>query len=136
MTKKITIVCDDDMADALLPDLQADEAIEVEVEDIVWWVHKMEISQAYGGPEEGGWWYDQKTPLEIDDDYRGPLGPFNSEDDASAVCLAMNESEYARRRELSVGYTSVLSRMETFYSWTISDSKVSVPSPTHRPHYE
>lgn len=28
-----------------------------------WWVNTYEIGRAYGGPEEGGWWFDTGTPV-------------------------------------------------------------------------
>lgn len=28
-----------------------------------WWVNAYEVSRQYGGPEEGGWWFDSGDPV-------------------------------------------------------------------------
>jgi hypothetical protein len=96
----------------------------------VWFVHKYEEQQAYGGPEEGGWWYDLRTPIEN----WAPIA-CNSEEAAFELCRLFNSQEYQRRdRECRYGYTSVLSHHETFYWFMESDSPI--PTQPTRPHYE
>lgn len=41
-----------------------------------WWVNGYEVYRQYGGPEEGGWWYDEYEPT------GEQWGPFSSRDEA------------------------------------------------------
>lgn len=96
------------------------------------WIHKHEVSQAYGGPEEGGWWYEVGVPC---GDWQ-PL-PFDVKEVAVAKCRALNEAERERaEREEPYGYTSVLSYRSTHYAYSIEDTSVMVAYPEVRPHYE
>jgi hypothetical protein len=131
MARKIVIVADNDTADALVTQLGSDESVQIEsVEPITYYVHKYEERQQYGGPEEGGWWYDQRTPVQH--------AVYSSEDeeDATEKCRALNRAEYERREGLSVRYSSVLSHRETFYTYSVREEPVAVDEPEHRPHYE
>jgi hypothetical protein len=102
----------------------------VKIEGKLWFVHKYEASQAYGGPEEGGWWYDLKTPIEEHE----PVA-FTDEEEAFAYCREMNEQEYQRRKkENQYGYTSVLSYRDEFFTFDVSDSQT--PEQPYHPHYE
>lgn len=102
----------------------------------MFYVHKMTTELCSGGPEEGGWWYDQLDPINPSDpEYEQPV-VFESEDDAYEFCRTMNERERERRSTLRYQYTSVLSHKEEFYAYTISESKTIGPIPAHRPRYE
>lgn len=102
------------------------------------YLHRYYTSQKYGGPEEGGWWYDADypdpgwTPLEIvlrstDTDY----------DKAYEVCRKWNSAEYDRReQECRHHYTSVLSDLDDFYTYDFTDSPTPVAFPQERPYYE
>lgn len=95
----------------------------------MFYIHKHETALTYAGPEEGGWYYDHKTPVE------GwiPLS-MNDEDAAYEMCRLFNEQEYTRREGLQYGYTSVLSYREEFFTFSVTES--SVPEQPVRPHYE
>lgn len=88
--------------------------------------------RAYGGPEEGGWWYDVRTPADGDWDTEPPQhGHFPTPDEALAAAEQLQEwceRENFNRRPpssvLSEGHFVV--RVE---AWPAE------PSPKNRPHY-
>jgi hypothetical protein len=97
----------------------------------VYWVHKHAVALQYGGPEEGGWWFDVGQPTGFS------MGPFTDEEAAYEQCRKLNELEYERReREEKYDYTSVLSHMSDHYSYTVEDYPDPKPFPEVRPHYE
>ena len=96
------------------------------------YIHKHEVSQQYGGPEEGGWWFtsgfpvEDWTPIEIED-----------EEQAFEVCRALNAYEKDRaKREEEYEFTSVLSHRSSHYSYDVSGDYTAKPFPERRPHYE
>jgi hypothetical protein len=96
------------------------------------WLHKHEISQQYGGPEEGGWWFEVGRPVSEWE----PL-PFYDEERAYECCRTLNAEERERaKREEQYEYTSVLSYMSTHYAYSVSESPQPVAYPESRPHYE
>lgn len=95
----------------------------------LYYIHKYEISQRYGGLEEGGWWFDYEQPIE---DWV-PLA-VTDEDAAYDMCRLFNEQEHARREGLRYGYTSVLSHREEFFTFTVTESVI--PDQPRVPHYE
>ena len=95
-------------------------------------VHKYEVGLCYGGPEEGGWWYDAGTPVEA----WVPVG-FMDEDQAYDYCRAMNEAEHERAdAEEDYSYTSVLAGRSTHYAYRVEEDPVPHAYPERRPHYE
>jgi hypothetical protein len=98
------------------------------------YIHKYETSLEYGGPEEGGWWYNRETPIETWSPL--PVNCFEEDDYEAAydLCRTFNEQEHRRRDGLSTKYHSVLAYRETFYSFDLSDSPI--PEQSTRPHYE
>lgn len=100
----------------------------------MFFIHKHSVAQQYGGPEEGGWWFDTGVP---DEDWNPLLFQFLDEDDAYAACRALNESEHKRAEaEEEYGYSSVLSHRSTHYSYSVEDTPIMSVYPTTRPHYE
>ena len=96
------------------------------------YIHKYQVSQEYGGPEEGGWWYNTGDPIK---DWA--LVFVESEDVAYEVCRALNSAEYERRdKEEDYNYTDVLSHRSEFFEYDVSDSPVAESFPKVRPHYE
>lgn len=91
-------------------------------------LHKYEDSQQYGGPEEGGWWYNLAIPQWK---YGIPL-PLPKRL-RWAICRWLNEREQAKEKEY--GYTSVLSYREEFYSYGL-ETGLKSEYPLARPHYE
>lgn len=90
-----------------------------------------ELWLAYGGPEEGGWWYDTGGLIRIHK-------MFNSEKDAYAACRRLNRGlEY--KREVMRDYRHPLS--STAYSGGHLQARVYMHHapkdwPEARPHYE
>lgn len=100
-----------------------------------WWVHKRHISQQYGGPEEGGWWYDHQSPISPDSEVYMAPEYFNNVADAINRCLNLHVAEVERRSAMNIKYTSVLSHREDFFTYGVYETPVPAPS-TQRPHYE
>lgn len=97
-----------------------------------YFIHKHEVGLAYGGPEEGGWWYDSGMPVE---DW-APM-KVNDEDRAYEICRELNESEHVRaEREEQYDYTSVLSYRSNHYAYSVHETSIMTPYPQTRPHYE
>lgn len=97
-----------------------------------WYVHKHQVRQAYGGPEEGGWWYEQGTVVE---DWKSP--EFTTQEEAEEACRKLNEEENVRREsEEEYSMTSVLSYNSTFYAYDVSKHYLAFNYPQERPHYE
>lgn len=113
--------------------LEGDEIIDIQRDyTSKWYIHKHETALAYGGPEEGGWWYDTGVPVE---DWE--VLSFTSEDAAYEVCRQLNDEEDTRREEEEQHkYTDVLSGQSTFYSYSVEEYPVPQPYPMVRPHYE
>lgn len=92
--------------DASSPSFEEDDEYNEfgDIEDPSWWyVNCYIIDRAYGGPEEGGWWYDYGFPASIDEpDMKvAPCyGPFFSYKDAEAEMNkhmgAINEANRGR----------------------------------------
>lgn len=87
-----------------------------------------EVRQAYGGPEEGGWWYDE-----------GALSwvypkRFKNAKQAANVCLALNDKLHREDRRTRRAYTSVLSEGKRVAM--MFGGKPIPGFPMHRPHYE
>lgn len=98
----------------------------------IYFVQKHEVSQAYGGSEEGGWWFDTGIPAWK---YSIPVPFF--EELAYKLCRFLNEREHKRAdRDEDYGYTSVLSHRSTHYSYGLGDKFVAESYPSHTPHYE
>lgn len=90
--------------------------------------------RAYGGPEEGGWWYDTYSPIDGDSDWDTsppPYGHFPSTTDADnamkAIAKWCNE-ENSRRRSPS-------SMASEGHFVAIQESWPAEYSPARRPHY-
>jgi hypothetical protein len=93
------------------------------------YLQKYSCSQQYGGPEEGGWWYDEEIPLWR---FGIPL-PF-PEEICYKICRYFNGKEKKRREEENTyGYTSVLSYRDDFYSFGFEES--FKPASFERPFY-
>lgn len=98
----------------------------------LYFVAKYEVGQQYGGPEEGGWYYDAGVPVE---DWK--VVSFTSEDDAYAYARIFNAKEAQRRDdENQYDYTSVLSYREEFFEYRVIEEYPPKPFPEVRPHYE
>jgi|SRR5215831_3090326 len=98
-----------------------------------YFIHKHDVAMQYGGPEEGGWWFDSGSPVE---DWV-PLGPFDDEDSAYVVCRELNAEEDRRaEKEERYSYSSVLAYRSTHYSYSVHETTIMTHYPNMRPHYE
>jgi hypothetical protein len=101
------------------------------------YIHKHEVSMRRGGPEEGGWYYDEGYPVEGFTPFPMPVDSEYQEEFAYAYCRFLNDLEHHRRkRENRYGYSSVLSYRDTFYSYTLHEDSEPYSFPETRPHYE
>ena len=97
----------------------------------IFWVSKWETGQVYGGPEEGGWWYDAGSPV-----WSCSIPVPFWEEGMYKLCRFLNGREHDRQeRENRYGYTSVLSHRDTFYSYGDSDTFRPRPFPSEHPYY-
>jgi hypothetical protein len=97
------------------------------------------IDQAYGGPEEGGWWYEcgERIDTAINEGGKNVAIPqiFTDEAAASAAAIALNDGPLTRENRLrrsDIG--SVLS--EGRYVARVCDGYPEKSYPAARPHYE
>lgn len=99
--------------------------------DKVFYVHKHQVSLEYGGPEEGGWWFDMGIPTGFS------LGPISNEEAAYEQARCLNQLEHERReREEKYEYTSVYGKMSNHYDYRVEDFPEPESYPKTRPHYE
>jgi len=109
---------------------------EIEPSTTRWYIHKHDIALEYGGPEEGGWYYESGVPVEIEE-WNPAHHQFEDEDDAYATCRGLNAQEIERRdAEEQYEYTSVLSFRSNHYAYAVEDNPTPYSYPSYRPHYE
>lgn len=90
------------------------------------------VELAYGGPEEGGWYYDRGEPVEDDPSLPLPVMT-HTEDDAYAACRAMQETLDATA---NVGLRPKHSVISTGVYKARVTPGYPRPFPAERPHYE
>lgn len=109
---------------------------EYEIEDVTPWLYAniYLYDRAYGGPEEGGWWYDTYSPIDDSSDWNNPPpqhGHFSSEKKARKALLKLqawcNEENKSRRSPSSVASDGHY--MAQLDAWPAEFS------PKQRPHY-
>lgn len=94
----------------------------------VFYVNKYFINRAYGGPEEGGWWYDVGEFVE-------PAAMFTDEDEALVFCRGLNRALDAAGGE-NEGLPPLHSVTSTGrWSYMVED-RPGEDFPTYTPHYE
>jgi hypothetical protein len=99
-------------------------------------VAKYRLSQAYGGPEEGGWWYTEH-------DFEKVVVAFTYEAQASAACRRLNAEVNQDPDGGSVYMVVDIPRWESGDGWEGFDDEatptlrtdVPLHLPEHRPHY-
>lgn len=100
----------------------------------MYYIHKHEVALAYGGPEEGGWWFDTGRPVE---DFDSTRYKYHSEENAYTMCRELNNLEYKREdREEDYGYTSVLAYKSTHYAYSVHETRHMESYPKEIPYYE
>ena len=86
--------------------------------------------QRYGGPEEGGWWYDTWTPQRGRDDGAQEMPLY----EAIRYCRRANALAKALINSKQPGYTDTNSNGMVEWVWTWE--KVPTYEPQERPRYE
>jgi len=98
------------------------------------------VGQCYGGPEEGGWWYDAGTLIRA-------VRVFRDEDAAYAYCRRLNhklgrgvdglhpESEWGLNGRRG-NYPPSSTRADEFLSAEVYENTAPLGFPDRRPHYE
>lgn len=85
---------------------------------------------AYGGPQEGGWWYDVASLVRI-------VKVFPTEDRANEYCRRLNARLQSRKFGPNMGKrdkSSVLS--DGVYQAEVYENNAPAGYPETRPHYE
>lgn len=89
------------------------------------------VDRAYGGHEEGGWYYDCGTPAH---EYGWHTVIFTSEVDAYAYREHLEDKVLPELNEGRPSISSVLSQGE--YRAIVDEGSYPQPFPQRRPHYE
>jgi hypothetical protein len=87
----------------------------------MWYVNVYELDRHYGGPEEGGWWYDSGDPV--------AAIPFRTREEADNEAVELRPSWEDKGERYSMAPQS------TDYRVVVEDH-FPVAWPEHKPHYE
>ena len=90
---------------------------------------KYEDSQQYGGPEEGGWWYNLGVPQ-----WKFGIPLPMPQELRYKICRKLNEKIKKQNDAQEYEYTSVLSDRCEYFSFGTEES--FIPQQPTRPHYE
>lgn len=95
-----------------------------------------ELRQNYGGPEEGGWWYDSGAVLEIETvrvSFREDRSPYL--EDGERAFLGKLAEKWAKDYAFGTHYRSSTRPRGQDYSWRV-EWELPKDWPTNRPYYE
>jgi hypothetical protein len=107
---------------------------------LVWSVAIYLVDRKYGGPEEGGWWYD--AGKRVDSDLEGVPGKSidrltGSYPESDVALYRMNELQKLLDNTINVGRRDIGSVLSTGqYRAQIFEGLAPERFPTTRPHYE
>lgn len=108
----------------------------------MFYIHKHEIALRYGGPEEGGWYYEEGWPAYTQYTKRtkpplmNVLGPFEDVDFTYRLVRALNAKEHKRQETEDYDYHSVLSYKSTHYTYSVAETSQIRGYPAERPYYQ
>ena len=88
-----------------------------------------EVDRAYGGPEEGGWWYDCGDLVRV-------AKRFRSEDDAWDYCNRLNEKLYSRMEHYGIRSSSSAAYSGGEYRAKVYESAAPESFPVERPYWD
>jgi hypothetical protein len=100
----------------------ARDYVEQAVTSDVQYINVYEVSQEYGGPEEGGWWFEAGYPVVSE--------PFRGTDDELDARVEQFREQYADN-----GYRFSVRPKDADYRVVVEDER-GQQYPTERPHYE
>ena len=89
------------------------------------------VNKAFGGPEEGGWWYDAGIPA---DEHADKTRGFATEDEADKYANELNRSDFMKG--LNEGRPEISSVLSTGRYEAVSQSGNPTYFPVERPQYE
>mgnify|MGYP003400567908 FL=1 len=93
----------------------------------MYFISEYQVDRCYGGPEEGGWWYDWNDFVKV-------IATAGDEDDAYRVCRALNAAAKKEREEGGErDRYSVIGGADVAYH--VEDTPGEDQSTEH-PHYE
>ncbi|MXX33247.1 MAG: hypothetical protein F4107_10845 [Gemmatimonadetes bacterium] len=95
--------------------------------ETVWFVNEYETDRQYGGPEEGGWWYDTGRFVRC-------RGVFKDRDAAAALRDRIQTDELPKRRKGLHSPSSMLS--EGLWPVVLMEDHPGRDYPRERPRYE
>jgi hypothetical protein len=101
----------------------------------LWWVGIYKQDRAFGGPEEGGWWYDCGEHCDQEVYFAVDMlpGVFRTETEAVEYAAKVQEAV----KPLNVGRRSISSVLsEGQYGVMVFEDKLPDYYPEKRPHYE
>ena len=89
-----------------------------------------DIALAYGGPEEGGWWYTRGSLV-------GVVKSFHSEEKAGDYCYRLNQKLNSHKFGPNKGKREMSSvASDGVYSAQVHENIPPAGFPDRRPHYE
>ena len=100
---------------------------EIEDGQTVWYVNEYETDRAYGGPEEGGWWYDTGRFIKC-------RGIFTERVDAHDLSVRIEKEEMRERRKGLHSPGSMLSSGQ--WPVVLIEDHPGRDYPRERPRYE
>lgn len=107
-----------------------------EPKPVLYWVAIYDVNRAYGGPEEGGWWYDTGD-LVIDPDIYGELMPMAFTEEDRAITYVNKMKLKATAANLAEGRRDKGSVASTGqYEAQIHEGFLAQHYPASRPRYE
>jgi hypothetical protein len=83
---------------------------------MAWYTNVYSVTRCYGGPEEGGWWYDEGEPVE-------------------SLCFSSEPAAHQAADELHLKYPRN-KEIRCIDFWICVEKHPAQPFPKVRPHYE
>lgn len=88
-------------------------------------ISEYEVDREYGGPEEGGWWFDNHQHIRV-------VAITDNEDDATYICQALN-AKWREEKDSPDRYSMACTEPDISY---LSEEEIGSHTTHERPHYE
>lgn len=110
-------------------DTLAEEAVNIlDRRPTLYFVSEYSVDRRYGGPEEGGWWYDWWDFVTVREVFRDHQPDANAHRDALQAAQNQRDAESGERNRFSV-----IGTPDTVY---VTEEQPGSMQSTERPHYE